>query len=272
MIEMDALLIIAYLFILGAVFGSFAGAVAWRLYKKRDFVKERSECEHCQHTLAAKDLLPVVSWLWLKGRCRYCKAHIGYSALLLEVGLGLAFIGSYIAWPFGFSSLLETVMFMLWLVALVCFAILFIYDLRHYLLPDKIMLLLLVLSVGIFVLRMWLQNADIISGAQEALLAMIPVTGVYGSLYLISKGRWIGLGDVKLGVIIGLLVGWQGALAVLLLSNLLGTAYLLPGMALGKVKRTQHIPFGPFLIVATYIVFFWGEKLISAYKGFFFIP
>src|SRR5687767_9402449 len=94
----------AGLFILGAALGSFSLALAYRLRHKLNWVSDRSVCEHCGHKLSAVDLVPVVSWLWLRGRCRYCKKPISPQLILSELGLGTVFALSYAAWPLGLSS------------------------------------------------------------------------------------------------------------------------------------------------------------------------
>ena len=261
------LLISAYLFTIGACFGSFAGAMAWRLEKRRDIVRERSECEHCHRQLAVKDLLPVVSWLWLKGACRYCKKPIGYSTLLLEVGLGGLFVLSYQLWPFPLVSLIDWTYLAGWFVAYVCLAILFVYDLRHYLLPDRVMWPLIAIGAVLFGLMAVAREWTAIQAITELALSLLPVTGLYGVLYAASGGKWVGFGDVKLGVFIGLALGWQGALLTLLLANLVGTAYILPSMASGALKKTDRVPFGPFLIVGTIVSVLFSDGIIRWYLG-----
>lgn len=263
-------IILLYLGLIGAAMGSFAGAIAWRLEKRRDFVRERSECEHCHHVLSPKDLIPVVSWLLLRGKCRYCKKPIGLSAVVLEIVLGLVFVLSYIAWPYGFEALGIT-LFVVWLVSLVALAILFVYDMRHFLLPDVVVWPLAVLGGVIFVLRMLVQEVSVEWWILEAILALIPVTGLYGLLYAVSGGKWIGFGDVKLGIFIGLALGWQYALIALLLANYLGFFWVLPKLLIGKLDKASHMPFGPFLIAATFVAFLWGETLLRLFFEFLII-
>lgn len=252
----------------GVIFGSFAGAVAWRIKKKKDFIRERSECEHCHHVLSAFDLIPVFSWLFLRGKCRYCKKPIGSSALWVEVSLGLAFALSYLAWPYGFGTLVSGVLFGLWLVVLVLFAILFIYDMRYSLLPNKVVYPLIVISLIFFIIRysfvlqVSFQPSVLIL---EFLYSLAPIAGVYGILYALSNGKWVGFGDVKLGIALGLLLGWQNALLALVLSNLIGFLFVLPGLVSKRLDRTSHVPFGPFLLLATFISFLYGTYLIDAY-------
>jgi leader peptidase (prepilin peptidase)/N-methyltransferase len=92
---------------------------------------------------------------------------------------------------------------------------------------------------------------------------MLPIAGVYGLLCAMSRGKWIGFGDVKLGVIIGLLLSWQGGVTVLFLANLLGTLVILPVLLTGKMMRGDKFPFGPMLIAATVIVFLCGQQILT---------
>ena len=254
------ILLSIYLFVIGAAMGSFAGAVAWRLEKARDFVRERSECEHCHHVLAWYDLVPIVSWLSLKGRCRYCHKPIGVSALLLEIVMASAFVLSFMAWPHGWGVLGVT-LFIVWLLALVLLAILFVYDVRHSLLPDVLVWPLTALGVVGFCLIRLAEGMPLIQWPVEAILALLPISGLYGLLYAFSKGRLIGFGDVKLGIPMGLLLGWEGALLALFVANYLGFLWVLPGMLRGKLKTGSRMPFGPFLIAAMFIIFLWGSLL-----------
>lgn len=263
-------IISVYLFIIGAAMGSFSGAVAWRLEKGRDFVRERSECEHCHHTLAWYDLVPVASWLWLKGRCRYCQKSIGTTPIVLELVVGAAFVLSFLAWPYGWGAL-GAALFVVWLVSLVLLTILFVYDVRHFLLPDVLVWPLTVVGLVAFGLLMSINDVPYGRWPLEALLALLPISGVYGLLYAVSGGRWIGLGDVKLGLFIGLVLGWQGGVLALLLANYLGFFWILPSLLRGKLDKSSRMPFGPYLILATFIVFLWGAPLFGWFTDFLLI-
>lgn len=251
--------------LLGACFGSFAGATAWRLHERRDFVSDRSECEHCHHKLSVWDLVPILSWMFLAGRCRYCHKPIGASAIVAELFGAAAFVASYLAWPFGFNDGLSIGLFGLWLVALVFMAILFVYDLRWKLLPDRVTFPLIALGGLFFVGKHILLGTALVSWPIELLLAMLPVAGVYVVLFAWSRGKWVGLGDVKYGVFMGLVLSWQSGIVALFLANFIGSVYILPQLALGKMKRSAKVPFGPFLIIATIAAFLWGDILVSWY-------
>lgn len=258
-----------FLGIIGAAMGSFAGAMAWRLKAKRNMVNDRSECEHCHHKLGALDLLPVVSWLLLGGTCRYCKKPIGWLPFVAEVGVATAFVLSYLYWPLGFVAWQATALFVMWLVYLVALAVLIIYDTRWMILPDRIVLPLIVAGFIDASLRTSLMpGAGIVEFILGAGCGMLALAGVYGVLYAVSKGRWVGFGDVKLSIFIGVILGWQKALLALILANVIGFLIVLPGLATRKLTRTSRVPFGPFLILAFVIAGLFGDAIIRWYIAF----
>lgn len=263
------------MFVLGSVMGSFVGAMTWRMKTNRDWVRGRSECERCHHKLAVIDLIPIFSYLTLGGRCRYCHKKISRSALVLELAGGSAFLVSamlfppmvYQEWldPLVSFQLLKPMLSLamgLWLVCLAIMMALFIYDLRWRLLPNKLVFPLIVISLLLSaVMNLGLAQVGLMDWLITLGLGMLPITGVYGILYLLSRGRWIGLGDVKLGIAIGLLIPWWGGVLVLFLSNLLASLASIPGLLKRRISGASEIPFGPFLLVATYLVFLLGWAL-----------
>lgn len=252
--------------------GSFVGAMTWRMHQHLDWVKGRSECEHCHHRLAVVDLIPLVSYLTLRGKCRYCHKPIGCTTFCLELGTGLAFLLSAIMWPtamagrwispaYALSGLdvMTSLILGLWLVAVTIMAALFVYDYRWHLLPNKLVFPLI--GVGLVysgLSYLGLQQVGITDWLINVGLGLLPVSGIYGLLYLVSRGRWIGLGDVKLGLAIGCLVPWWGGIVVLFLANLLGSLVAIPGLIRHLVKPNSQIAFGPYLIIATYSVVLFG--------------
>lgn len=261
-------LLITILAILGVCLGSFANAAVWRLKVKKDIVHDRSECVHCHHKLAAPDLIPIVSWLLLRGKCRYCHKKIEDSPLV-ELAVLVYFVGSYLLWPTDLTSTYAWIDFGLWLSYGVGLAILFVYDLKWYLLPDRIVWPLVALgTVGFINTALWHQWSlqQIVA---ELAGAVVVIAGVYYLLYFISKGKWVGFGDVKLGLFMGLAIGWQAGLVCLLLANVIGCLVVIPGLLSGKLKRDSRIPFGPFLIAGFVIAGIWGQTLFQWYiNGF----
>jgi len=260
--------IAVFLGVLGAAMGSFAGAMTWRIHTKRELANDRSECEVCHHKLGVLDLIPIFSWLWLRGKCRYCSKPIGWLPFVAEVAVAAAFVLSYVCWPLGFATWQAISLFILWLGYQVALAILVLYDARWMLLPNKIVLPLVAIAFVDAALRVsLLPGAGVVEYVMYAGLGLLPLTGVYGGLYLVSKGRWIGFGDVKLAVFMGVVLGWQKALVAFILANVISFVVVLPGLATGKLARTSRVPFGPFLITAFIIAGLWGDQLIHWYFG-----
>lgn len=274
--------------LLGLVFGSFAGATVWRLRAKQivqeketnesvdktelkrlkplvghGFMNDRSRCLHCGHPLAWYDLVPLVSWLSTKGRCRYCKEPIGWFEPVIEVATATLFVGVYLTHPV--DMWVDGILLLGWLIATVMLVILFSYDSKWFLLPDSIML-----PAGVVALIIAVEQilTSMTPGEQviETLFSVLIIGGLYFLIWLGSKGNWIGFGDVKLGVVLGLLLGnWQLAVLALFLANLIGTLIVLPGLLTKKMSRTTLVPFGPMLIAGFFITVFFGAQIIDWY-------
>lgn len=281
---MDTLIIVIPLGMLGAVLGSFIGAQVWRLRARqlsrdrelgervdhkeytslrrlvRPISVDRSECLHCHHKLAWYDMVPIVSWAILGGKCHYCRARIGLMEPLLEISLAAVFVVSYVCWPFELSGLFGWIQFSLWLVAAVLMAILFAYDARWSLLPFGINIALIVVSVAFF----GLSAAIIPIGTSDWLSLLGALAILAGLYYLFSLPGWVGLGDSILGVGLALLLmHWERAFLALFIANLAGSLMILPLAAHRKLKRGLHIPFGPFLILGAWIALLWGDAIIA---------
>ncbi len=259
----DMYMILAMLVVLGLCFGSFVNALVWRLHAGRDFVSERSECFSCHHQLAPKDLVPVLSWLALRGKCRYCHKPIPDSPIV-ELLLPLAFLLSYIFWPTPLAGV-SLFQFVLWLIFLIGFTALAVYDLKWFLLPNKIVFPLIALAV-LQVLGSWLLFGGSWHTMLSSVIGAAVISGLFYGLFMVSGGKWIGFGDVKLAIALGLLAG--GALQSLLLlfiASLCGMLIALPLVLSGKAGRKSHLPFGPLLIIGMFVVQLWGTTIINWY-------
>ncbi len=277
-------MIIVLLAALGLIFGSFVNALVWRLHeqdelagkkgeknaerlKSLSIMQGRSMCPHCEHELAAEDLVPVLSWLWLRGKCRYCAKPISWQYPAVELLTGAFFVASYLAWPLGLynSGLFQ---FVLWLLFLVGFMALAVYDLRWFLLPDRIVLPLTALAfIDVLVTAVWLKNLTLL---WQPVAAAVIIFGLFWLLFQVSKGAWIGGGDVKLAVALGLLAGTPlRAFLVIFFASLSGTVVSLPMIARGKEGMKLHIPFGPYLLFATVMVVLYGTPIVSWYQNLF---
>ena len=272
-------MIIALLIVLGLCLGSFTNALVWRLHerslpkKKRvasdndlSIAQGRSMCPICQHRLAWYDLLPVISWLALGGKCQYCKKPISWHYPLVELATAGLFAASYIFWPSILNNISAWIIFAFWLIFLTGFMALIAYDLRWMILPDKIVYPLICLAVANVIVVFITKSGDW-KVLLSALLGVICSAGIFYAIFQISNGKWIGGGDVKLAVVLGLLLGGPlPALLMLFIASLMGSVVGLPLILLGQARRNTKLPFGPFLMIATIIVFLFGSSLIAWYK------
>ena len=287
---MEQIWIYVGLVLFGLCLGSFAGASVWRLrarqleedkaegekvdakeYKQLkqlrsiNKLKDRSRCLHCGHELAWYDLLPLVSWLSLKGKCRYCRTPIGRFEPLIELGVAAFFVLSYILWPHDLSTALAVTQFILWLAAGVGLAILFAYDLKWFLLPNSVMFSIIGIS-AVSAIVVLLQAQVVFAALVSIFSSVFILSGLYLLIYIISKGQWIGFGDIKLGLVLALLLAdWRLALLALFAANLIGCLIVIPGMLSGKITRTTRIPFGPLLILGMVVATFAGDYIIGIY-------
>ncbi len=288
-------MIIVALAVFGIIFGSFINAWVWRLRKqdelahavdskkekkskasakklaaekeKYSILRGRSMCPHCEHVLAAKDLVPLFSWLSLGGKCRYCRAPISWQYPVVELVTGLVFALSYVFWPYGFDAV-GIALFAAWLVFVIGFMVLTVYDIRWQELPDEIVWPLNALALLQVLLSIHAKDIGILWGG---LMAVGVIAGLFWILFEVSKGRWIGFGDVKLGIALGLLAGGPlKALLVLFAASLLGTLVSLPTIIKRHKNLSFQVPFGPFLIAGLAIVYFWGDQIIEWYTKLFF--
>ncbi len=277
----------------GLVAGSFAGATVWRLRarqlrlevaagekvsvaekkavaklpKKHSLTKDRSVCLHCGHTLQWYDLVPLVSWLSLGGKCRYCHKSIGTFEPLIEVGVAIFFVVSYMFWPTQLDTLPACLQFGIWLVAGVMFSILFAYDKKWFLLPDVVTFPLIGLGAANALLFI-ATSTSILPAVSSVAASCLILSGLYYVIYVASRHQWVGFGDVKLGLAMGLLLAdWKLAILALFLANLIGTIIIVPMMLLGKIGRRAHIPFGPLLITGWAIAGVFGMHIFDWYLG-----
>lgn len=296
----DAVIYIG-LALLGLSLGSFAGATVWRLRARQLVVDkaegypvdkselkqlkkissskvkdDRSVCLHCGHELRWYDLIPLLSWLTLRGRCRYCHKSIGMLEPLVEIGLAAFFVVSFMFWPFELSSGLEITKFTMWLASGLGLAILFIYDAKWFLLPDVVMWPTIGLAAVYAGLTVY-QSADPAAQAWSVIGAVAILSGLYLLLYEFSRwkngedGTWVGFGDVKLGLALALLLAdWRLAFLALFLANLIGCLWVVPGLMTGKIERQSHVPFGPLLIAGFVVAGLFGTAVLDSYLGLFY--
>lgn len=274
--------------VLGLIFGSFVNALIWRLHEREETAERgdqkrhtrnlsmltgRSMCTHCGHELAVRDLVPVFSYLALRGKCRYCGKSIEDTPVA-ELLTAVIFVVSYLWWPFSLTSrgiTVGRVLFIFWLVFMVGFVALTLYDIRWFLLPDRIVYPLVVLALVQVALRAFAFGGGWIA-VSEAVWGVLFTAGLFFAIFEVSDGAWIGFGDVKLAVVLGLLVGGPlRSLLLLFIASLLGSLVAIPLLVRGRATARTPLPFGPFLLLATVVVVLFGMHLTNWYENFLFL-
>jgi len=244
----------------GLIFGSAINAMVWRLKVGRSWVKGRSECCDCGHTLYAKDLVPVLSWLVLGGKCRYCRKPIKDHPIVELVTAGVFGLSAYVLAP---VTLVAWVGFGFWLVIAVMLITLAAYDGRWLILPDKVMVPLIVVALCYVVTMAALtRSPQVALGAFEAAVA---AGGAFFLLVAATKGRAMGGGDIKLAFAMGLILGVQGTAVAMLAAFNVAAVVGLVMIAVRKRKRRDQIPFGPYLVGGTIVSFLFGRTLVAWY-------
>lgn len=273
-------MIVVILAVLGLSAGSFVNALAWRLHqqsKKRSksskslsIMNGRSMCPRCKHQLAAKDLVPVLSWLALNGRCRYCKKPISWQYPIVELAMAAVFVVSYLFWPGNLADNGQVLLLATWLVSSVGLLALLVYDLKWMLLPTSVLYSTFAMAaVGRLGYILFFAD-DKRHSFWLLVLSLAVSSGIFWVLCVVSKERWIGFGDVSLGFTTGtLLADPQLAFLMIFSASLLGTIYVLPSLLTGQQKLTGRLPYGPFLIVASGFCLLWGDSVIHWYRHLF---
>jgi leader peptidase (prepilin peptidase)/N-methyltransferase len=253
----------AYIFlsaVVGVAIGSFLNVCIDRLPRKESILNPPSHCEACRHRLAAKDLIPVLSYLWLRGRCRYCQAPVPRRLLWVELATGAAFALLY--WQFGLTPRLGAMLFYACL-----FIIIFVVDLKHKLILNKVVYLgmLVALLFAVFLPQPWLTQWVIHGVANFALGAGVGFV-IFFLLAVISRGG-MGWGDVKLATLIGLATGFPLVFVALITGAILGGLVAIVLLISKKKGRKEMIAFGPFLSLTAMITLAGGSSILNWYLG-----
>jgi prepilin signal peptidase PulO-like enzyme (type II secretory pathway) len=242
----------------GACIGSFLNCYIYRLEKGLT-MKGRSFCPNCKATLHWQDLFPIFSYLFLRGKCRQCKNKISIQYLLVEVFTAIIFLTTFIinlqqkgvfAGIFAFYILSVLI-------------IIFVYDLKHFIIPDKV----LFPAIGITILYRVI-NFEL-GLFLNFVIAGVIISGFFFLIFLFTKGRGIGFGDVKLAILMGLLLGIKSVLAATFLAFLAGAVVGLILMVFKRKGLKTELPFAPFLIGGTFLAIWYGPKIANWYLNYF---
>ncbi|MBA3788901.1 prepilin peptidase [Patescibacteria group bacterium] len=241
-------------FFLGAIFASFTTVIAERIYTGQSWLKGRSRCNSCRRVLSVPDLVPVFSWLFSRGRCRTCKAKVPGLYVLFEVSLGVLFVFSYL-------TLGLTLNLVVFLAVLIVLGFIVVYDLRHTIVPRGSSTLLIVLCLLFAFLSL---------KSMSAFLWIVGIALIIGFafflLYVLSRGRAMGLGDAPVALALALLVG-SAAIPGLLFSFWIGAVIGIVVLVLqhGGPRMGIEVPFVPFLAAGFLLAFFtqWNPLFLS---------
>ncbi|MEK7187810.1 MAG: prepilin peptidase [Patescibacteria group bacterium] len=277
-------------FIFGLMIGSFLNVVALRYDPERflfhsDILGGRSHCPHCGKQLRWYELIPLLSFLVQGGLCRSCKKHLSLQYPLVEILSGLVFI--MVPWRLGVFSSLPTNPYpltpIIWILAFLALLLVALIDLRLRIIPDELNIFLFFLAFPLILLK-----ADTFTAFTETFIGHYALLFRFGSniwldhtlgcaagllfflvLIVLSRGRGMGGGDLKLGAALGLLFGWPDIGLLIPLAFILGTFWALPLLLAGQKKRKDFLPFGPFLVLSSVLVFLFGFQILDFYFHLF---
>lgn len=248
---------ITFIALLGLCIGSFLNVLVNRFHDKKTLLG-RSECPNCHHVLGILDLIPLFSFLSLRGKCRYCKEKISWQYFLVEFATAFLFIAVFV---FNYFILqFNPFLFIRDLIVISSFVTIFVYDSKYMEIPDEISIPTAVL-IAIFNFIVYKDIQSIIFGATFGAMFFIVQ-------FIISKGKWIGGGDIRMGLIIGILFGSQKAIMAIFLSYFIGAIYSIPILVnkyfnKNKVENMEIdqnvLPLAPFLVIGSLLVLFFSN-------------
>lgn len=255
-------MLIAIFFIIGLLVGSFLNVLVYRINAAESFIGGRSHCPDCKNTIVWYDNIPLLSFILLNFRCRYCKKKISWQYPLVEFVTGIIF--AFVGWKFFILEDSET-----WLAAFYYLVIssslitILVYDYLYMEIPGLVLWPAIGFSIAYNLVTDW-AGADLIkdplasltySGALAAFLAFL----FFFLLSSLSRERWMGMGDAYLAILLGLILGWPQILLGLFLAFAIGSLYGVILIILKKKSLKSQVPFAPFLVIGTFIaVFFWA--------------
>lgn len=263
---MLTVLFTAVLFIIGAACGSFISVVIYRLHtKKKGIFLGKSACASCDTTLKSFDLIPIVSYLTLRGKCRYCSKEISYMYPLLELVTGGLFALFFLRYPFFDNSLnfSGAMLGMYLLYAFYSFVLVFtfFYDLHYLKVSDEILLPAILIGLIATIAAPYTPHIF------DALLGAGIAAAFFGLQILLSRGAWVGLGDLRVGAFMGVILGWKLTIVALFLSYLIGSVISIFIIIRRKKFIGVKIPFAPMLVTGTLAAIFFGEEIMQWYLG-----
>jgi len=264
------------IFVLGTAVGSFISVIIFRLKNnKKGIIFSSSICPKCKQKLKWRHLVPVLSYIFLRGKCAYCQTKISPSYFFLEIITGITFVLTFLHFNFlsPATPLLSDVftqteiiwktfyIFIFYSVSFSFLITIFFYDLLYKEIPDKISLPAIIIALAGIIILKYIGNTDALIGAAFGF-------AFFGIQYVISKGRWVGSGDIRLGILMGLLMGFDKTILALALAYIAGAIFSTLLLISKKVTKKTEIPFAPFLTLATITAILFGKEIIDFYLNF----
>ncbi|MEG2789513.1 MAG: prepilin peptidase [Romboutsia sp.] len=251
-----------YLFIIGMIFGSFFNVCIFRIPNNQSISNPPSHCYNCSNRLKYIDLVPILSWLYLNGKCRYCGQKISKRYPLIELLTGILFLLVYNV--YGLDIIILYYLVLISILIIVTFI-----DIDHYIIPDRIIIFGIIFSVIFNLTGKGIQLKDSILGALICGGGMLILINL---IEFIVKKEVMGGGDIKLFFMSGLFLGVKGCILTILLSIYIGSIYGIGTIIYSKIKNNQYnsiIPYGPFISVSALITVLCGTNIINWYMGLF---
>lgn len=263
---MDIFFVILF-FIIGTVAGSFYNVVIYRVPENKSIIMPRSACGACGTVLKPADLVPIFSYIFLRGKCRYCKASISIQYPLVEFITGALFSILYMKF-----LLTPELFFSLYIVSVLI--IVFFIDLKHMIIPNGLVITGLIGGFAIFVYRLFLTDSIIGTAPwYSSLLGMLIPSAFLFLVALLGtvvyKGEAMGMGDVKIYLPIGLFLGIKLGIVSLFISMIIGGIAGVILMTTGLKDRKSQIPFGPFIVLGSVISLIYGNEILTWYMNLF---
>jgi len=282
------------LFLFGLAAGSFLNVVSLRFQPGQRLldlriINGRSRCPHCQKTLRWYELIPLLSFIVQSGRCRSCGSRLSFQYPLVEFLSGLIFIlVPYLLTliPYFLNSKFYIPVIAVWILIFLLFLLLSVVDFRFYLIPDQINLLLAISGFILIIFksmgqwsivgsqRSFLGHYSLLFGLIENVwlnhfFAMALAMIFFAAIIILSRGKGMGWGDFKLAAAFGLIFGWPDIIVVIFLAFVIGAVFTAPLLIKKQKTMKDVVPFGPFLVIGSSLVFFLGKQLIDGYFKLF---
>ena len=263
-----------YGIIFGLVSGSFVNAWVYRLDTGESILFERSHCVSCKKKIRWYDLIPLFSFINLKGKCRDCQKPISVEYPLVEIVTAVFYFAIIYLNRFTIGNFLGWAPIIYQMLLLVFLETIFIFDLKHYLIPDDAISGAIILAIIFQVIEGLTASYSgidiavlpyIFSLITNRILAIVFAGGFLWFLAFISKEKWMGWGDVRLALLMGLILGYPNALIALFIAFIIGAIIGLVLILTKKESLKGMVPFAPFLIIGTITVFYWGNHISSWY-------